>query len=42
MKTKSNVLIHCVQGISRSITIATAFIIFKLGYDYKKAEKLVK
>ncbi len=33
---------HCIQGISRSITFIIAFIIFKYGYDYKKAELFVK
>lgn len=41
-KNKENVLIHCIQGISRSITFVIAYIIFKYGYDYKKAESFVK
>ena len=41
-KNKQNVLIHCIQGVSRSISIVIAYIIFKLGYDYKKAELFVK
>jgi dual specificity phosphatase 12 len=41
-KNKENVLIHCIQGISRSVTFVIAYIIFKYGYDYKKAESFVK
>lgn len=41
-KSKTNVLVHCIQGVSRSVTLVIAFIIFKYGYDYKKAEQFVK
>ena len=41
-KNKRNVLIHCIQGISRSITLCIAYMIFTYGYDYKKAESFVK
>jgi hypothetical protein len=41
-KSKANVLVHCIQGVSRSVTVVLAFIIFKYGYDYKKAELFVK
>ncbi len=33
---------HCIQGISRSVTFVIAYLIFTNGYDYKKAETFVK
>jgi protein-tyrosine phosphatase len=34
--------VHCIQGISRSVTFVIAYLIFTNGYDYKKAEAFVK
>lgn len=35
-------LIHCIQGISRSVTMVIAYVMFIMKYDYKQAEAFVK
>lgn len=42
LKNKRNILIHCIQGISRSVTFVIAYLIFTKGFDFKKAEAFVK
>jgi len=42
LKNKRNVLIHCIQGISRSVTFVIAYLIFTKGFDFKQAEAFVK
>jgi hypothetical protein len=37
-----SVLIHCIQGVSRSVTLAMAYLIYKHRLDYKEAEALIK
>ena len=39
---KKNVLVHCIQGISRSVTMVMAYVIFAMKLDYKRAEAFVK
>lgn len=41
-RRKKNVLVHCIQGISRSVTFIIAYLIYMNGYDYKTAEAFVK
>lgn len=41
-KNNRKVLIHCIQGISRSVSFCIAYMIFTYGYDYKKAEAFIK
>lgn len=42
LSKKKGVLVHCIQGISRSITMIIAYVIFTMKLDYKKAEAFVK
>jgi protein-tyrosine phosphatase len=37
LKNGKNVLVHCIQGISRSVTFVLAYLIFTKGFDYKQA-----
>ena len=41
-RNKRSVLVHCIQGISRSVSFVIAYLIFMNGFDYKKAENFVK
>jgi len=39
---RTNVLIHCVSGVSRSVAVLLAFLIRKFGYSLQAAFALVK
>jgi len=39
---KKKVVVHCVQGISRSVSILIVYVIFVYRYDFNKAEAFVK
>lgn len=41
-RTGENVLLHCLAGISRSPTLAIAYIMRSQGLDYEEARKFVK
>ena len=42
VETKGRVLVHCVQGVSRSVTVVIAYFIFRLGMCYQTSFDLVK
>jgi protein-tyrosine phosphatase len=42
LRTKGHVLIHCAMGISRSVTLATAYVMQTSRLSYDKAIRLVK
>ena len=41
-ETKGRVLVHCIQGISRSVSVIISYLIFKNKYTYDKAFNYVQ
>lgn len=39
---KTNILVHCMAGVSRSVTLVLAFLIKKKGMTYDEAYSMVK